>query len=250
MMELNRPQLSVSDGSPLPRRTGHGDFPHPALAKVVSSRKHSQGHQAQVFQVSVKANPCPCAPAALTASAQVLTQAASHEMIEVPKRLARIAQPEIVGPSSQVRIQSPNQFRHRCVALLRVNELAQRLPFPRHRLAGWLQVQVTLGPSILVLVIPKGVAQKIQTLAGLSHIQHASLFPVDLQPQPSFQFALNPAAQLRADVASQYDKTVRIAYQVCLGPLRRSIGPLKQVVEPVQVDVGQQGTQDASLRST
>ena len=27
---------------PLPRRTGHGDFPPPALARVVSSRKHSQ----------------------------------------------------------------------------------------------------------------------------------------------------------------------------------------------------------------
>ena len=27
---------------PLPRRTGHADFPHPALAKVVSARKHSQ----------------------------------------------------------------------------------------------------------------------------------------------------------------------------------------------------------------
>ena len=29
--------------SPLPLQTGHGDFPHPAFARVVSSRKHSQG---------------------------------------------------------------------------------------------------------------------------------------------------------------------------------------------------------------
>ena len=55
--------------------------------------------------------------------------------------------------------------------------------------------------------------------------------------------------QLRADVASQHDKVVGIANQLCLGPLPRSIPPLKQVVEPVQVDVGQQRTEHASLRS-
>lgn len=31
--------------SPLPRQTGHGDFPHPAFARVGSSRTHSQRDQ-------------------------------------------------------------------------------------------------------------------------------------------------------------------------------------------------------------
>src|ERR1043166_2475855 len=47
---------------PLPRRTGHGDFPHPALARVVSSRKHSQRHHAHVLQMSIKANTLPHPP--------------------------------------------------------------------------------------------------------------------------------------------------------------------------------------------
>src|SRR5438445_6126763 len=46
-----------------------------------------------------------------------------------------------------------------------------------------------------------------------------------------------------------YDKVVGVANQLCLGPLRRSIPPFKQVVKPVQVDVGQQRTEHASLRS-
>ena len=41
---------------PLPRRTGHGDFPHPALARVVYCRERSQRHKAQVFQMSIQAD--------------------------------------------------------------------------------------------------------------------------------------------------------------------------------------------------
>jgi hypothetical protein len=67
---------------PLPRRTGHGDFPHPALARLVYSKKRSQRNQSQVFQVSVEANALSDAPAPLTATVQVLAQAAPHEMID------------------------------------------------------------------------------------------------------------------------------------------------------------------------
>jgi hypothetical protein len=194
--------------SPLPRRTGHGDFPHPALAKVVYSTRRSQCHQAQVFQVSIKANTLPRTPAPLAASAQMFAQAAPHEVIELPKRLARITQPKVIGPASQMPVQWPNQFRQRGVALLRIDELPQRLSLPCHRFARWLQVQVAPGSSsILVWVIPKGVVRKIQALAGLSQVQHASLLAVDLQAQPSFQFALHPAAQLWADVAAKTSKS-------------------------------------------
>src|SRR5919197_260674 len=95
---------------PLPRRTGHADFPHPALAKVVSARKHSQRYQAQVCQVSIDADPFALPPASLTAAAQVLPQSLAHEMIDVPECLARISQTKIIGPASQVSIQSFHQF--------------------------------------------------------------------------------------------------------------------------------------------
>src|SRR5438132_10082204 len=109
-----------------------------------------------MFQVSIKADALPRSPAALAASAQVFAQPAPHEVIELPKRLARIAQLEIVGPPSQVPIHAPNQFRQGCVALLRIDELPQRLPFPRHRFAGWLEIEVAAGSSvILVSVIPQ-----------------------------------------------------------------------------------------------
>ncbi len=97
--------------SPLPRRTGHGDFPHPAFAQVVSSRKHSQGNQSQMVQVRIQADTHTGSPAPLTASAQVHPQPKPHEVVQVPKRRPRIAQAKVIGPASQVPIQSPNQLR-------------------------------------------------------------------------------------------------------------------------------------------
>src|SRR5216110_2627331 len=92
---------------PLPRRTGHGDFPHPALARVVYSRTHSQRHEAHVFQVSIQANAGPDTPASLAASAQMFAQAAPYEMIELPKRLAGITQannwPSLAGVDSSAQ---------------------------------------------------------------------------------------------------------------------------------------------------
>src|SRR3974377_2427521 len=185
---------------PLPRRTGHGDFPHPALARVVSSRKRSQRNQAHVLQMSVEAHTLARPPATLAAPTQVFAQAVSHEMIEGAERLARVTQTKVIGPAAQVTIQPPNQFRQRCMALLGVNELAQCLVFPQPRFVRGMQVPVTLLPPILVVNQPERVTQKIQALAGLPQVQLASLLPVDLQPQPSFQLALNPAPQLGTDI--------------------------------------------------
>ena len=164
-MGLNRPQLSVPAGAPLPRQTGHGDFPHPAFAHVVSSRKHSQTHQSQMVQMRIETDALASTPAPLTATAQMSPQSISHEVIEVPKRLPRIAQAEILRPARQMTIQSPDQVRQRCVTLLRIDQTPQRVPFPRHRFARGLQVPVAPGPTLQVSVLPKGVPQKIQALA-------------------------------------------------------------------------------------
>src|SRR6267378_2784739 len=156
---------------PLPRRTGHGDFPHPALARVGSSRKHSQRLEAQMFQVSIQTDAVPFSPTPLATPFQMAPQSVADEVVEVAERFARVAQGKIVGPASQMSVQPPNQFRQGCMALLCVNELSQRFPFPCHRLSRWPQVPVSLWPPIPVAVIPKGVTQKVQALSGLSQLQ-------------------------------------------------------------------------------
>src|SRR6516164_2029488 len=91
---------------PLPRRTGHGDFPHPALARVVFSRKRSQPDQSQMLEMSIETDSLTQPPAALAAAMQVFVQTIADEVIDVPERLAGVAQLEVVGPTSQVVVQS------------------------------------------------------------------------------------------------------------------------------------------------
>ena len=103
-----------------------------------------------MFQMSGQFDPVARTPAALTAPPQVLAQATLHEVIEVSERIARIAQLEIVGPSSQMPIELPNQLGQRCIALLGTDEFAHRFSFSGHRLARGLQVPIAFGSPILV----------------------------------------------------------------------------------------------------
>ena len=132
MMELNRPQWSVPAGAPLPRRTGHEDFPHPALAWVVSSRKHSQAYQSQMVQMRIQANSPAGPPTPLTAPTQMLAQPIPHEVVQVAKRVPRVAQLKVVGPAPHLPIHPPDQLRQGRVALMVIDQPA---PKP-HAIAG------------------------------------------------------------------------------------------------------------------
>ncbi len=99
-MTLNRPKLSVVAGAPLPRQTGHADFPHPAFARVVSSSKYSQRLKAQMLQVSISTDARAWPPAPLTPSPQVAGQPLIHERVELPEPISRVPQFEVVGPAA------------------------------------------------------------------------------------------------------------------------------------------------------
>ena len=153
--------------SPLPRQTGHGDFPHPAFASLGFSSKHSQRHQSQMSQMRIQADARAGTPTPLTASAQMSPQPIPHEVVQVVKRLPRVAQTKVVGPAPHLPVHPPDQLRQRRVALLVIDQTPQRLPFPRHRFPRRHQIPVALRPPILVAVLPEGVTQKVQALAEL-----------------------------------------------------------------------------------
>lgn len=77
--------------------------------------------------------------------------AVANEVIDLTERLAGIAQLEVVGPASQVSIQSRNQFRQRCVTLLVVDQLPQRLLFPQYRFARGYRLWRTLQSHLDVI---------------------------------------------------------------------------------------------------
>ena len=109
---------------PLPRRTGRADFPHPALARVVYAREHSQRLKPQVSQVSRETDALPRTPAALTAPTQMVVKPIADEVVEMVEGALRMAQAKVARPTAQITIQPPNQFGKRSMTLVLVDELA------------------------------------------------------------------------------------------------------------------------------
>ena len=62
-----------------------------ALARVVSSRTHSQPSQSPMVQVCIQADPLAGTPAPLTAPMQMFAHPIPHEVVEVAKRPPRVA---------------------------------------------------------------------------------------------------------------------------------------------------------------
>ena len=69
--------------SPLPRQTGHEDFPHPAFVGIGSSESFSEQLQSERLQVFMDADPFGRAPRALTASFQMEPQPLFDKVIQV-----------------------------------------------------------------------------------------------------------------------------------------------------------------------
>src|SRR6267143_4372863 len=120
--------------------------------------------------------------------------------------------------------------------------------FPSHCFARGRQIPVPLVSAQPVSVVPEGVAQEVQALARYLQVHYPRLLAVELQPEPPLQFAFDKALQWRTDVSRQHHKIIGIPYQFGFGPSCRAIRPVKHPVKPVQVDVGQQRTQDSALR--
>src|SRR5881397_257369 len=119
--------------------------------------------------------------------------------------------------------------------------LSQRGPFLLHRLLRGNHVQVTARSAVPIPVVAKRVSQKIQAGAFLLQIDNPCFLPVDLQSHPLFQFRFDELGYRLRLIPCQNDKIVGVAYQLGLRPLPRPFGSMKHLIEPVQIDIRQQG---------
>src|ERR1700741_3159347 len=131
---------------PLPRQTGHADFPHPAFAKVVR-QAHSQADESQASKVVVVAFIGRWIPSALTASFEMLMQSFEHIRVNVAHGIARITQAEVSAPSVQMTIEFSDQLGQWHMAAMESELLMEHGSLTSQRSARRHQVPVTLVAS-------------------------------------------------------------------------------------------------------
>src|ERR1035437_7237195 len=179
----------------------------------------------------------------------MLRETISNVPVDLAESLAGMPKVKVVLPALQVPVQFLNQLRDRLAALAMVRHLVQLLPFLLQGFRRRTHIQIPPPAPVQVLVVAERESQKVQSRSFFLQMHHPGLFPIDLQPQPTFEFRFNPARQTSPLVARQHHEIVGIAHQLGPRPLNWSIGPMKQLVEPMQVYITEQRRNHPALGS-
>src|ERR1039457_446636 len=176
----------------------------------------------------------------LAAPSQVLRETVSNVRVDLAEGHARIAEVEVVVPSLQVPVQLLNQLRDRLVALPMIGHLVQLFPFLLQSFRRRTHIEIPPSAPLQALVVAERESQKVQTRSFFLQIHHPRFLPIDLQPQPAFEFRFNPTRQASSLIARQHHEVVGIAHHLGTRPLGWPIGSMKQLVEPMQIHVTEQ----------
>src|ERR1700682_785363 len=221
---------------------------HPALLKVsrlrhaqaVARLPASQAHQPKTLDLLVVADPFRRTEGPLTAPSQMLLETVHDVRVDLSEGDPRVAKVEVVLPAFQVPVQLLHQLRDRVHTLTMIRQLMQLLPFLLQSLPRRTHMQIPPPPTLQVIKVTECESQKVQTRSFLPQLHHARLLPIDLQSQPAFQPRLYPSRQAAALIARQHHKIVGVAHQLGPRPLRRSIGSMKLLVKPMQIQITEQ----------
>src|ERR1039458_7399312 len=199
-----------------------------------------QVHQPKSLDLLIETDPFRRSVGPLAAPSQVLRETVSNVRVDLAEGLPGIPKVEVVLPPFQVPVQLLNQLRDRLVALPMIGHLVQLLPFLLQSLCRRTHIQILPPAPSQVLVVTECESQKVQTRSLFLQVHHPRFLPIDLPPQPAFEFRFYPPRQTSSLKARQHHKIVGIAHQLGPRPLGWPIGPMKQLVEPMQIHVAEQ----------
>ena len=98
-------------------------------------QEHSQADQSHTTEVSIVGFITRGSPTALASPLKVPTQSGQHVGVDLTQGFTRVAEAEIVAPTSQVTVEFYNQLGQCYVATVRSGLIPQRDPFPSQRFA-------------------------------------------------------------------------------------------------------------------
>src|SRR5664279_852225 len=166
----------------------------------------SQVHQPKSLDLLIEADPFRRSEGPLAASSQMLRETTTNVPVDLSEGLAWIPKVEVVLPALQVPVQPLNQLRDRLKALPMIGHLVQLLPLLLQRFRRRTHIEVPPPAPLQVLVVAERESQKVQTPSFFLQVQHPRFLPIDLQPEPSFEFRFNPTRQTTALIARQHHK--------------------------------------------
>ena len=207
-----------------------------------------QMDQPQLLQVPIIASPFRWTKGTLTALAQMTHQTTLNVPVHRTHCFPWVAKGKVVGPTTSASIDRLDKLRYRHKALAAADQCANGLAVLLQRLFGRCHIQVPVAASHQVAIVPERVAQKIHAGSGVSEVDHLGFRSVQLKVQPGFNLFLDEPGQPSTLIAGQHHEIIRIAHKVRFGPNRRATGCIENLLEPVQIDIGQKRRDHTTLR--
>ena len=201
--------------------------------------KPVQIYQTQLFEMLIKASHFRRPKGPLTAPAQMLDHPAAHIPGHHAFCLARVAVGKVIGPPSQLPIDTFDQMRHRHMTLPTIDHLAERIPLRLQRLRRRSYIQVPEPTTFKIPVVSEYETQKDHTGSELPKINDLRLVPVQFQTQPGLNLRFDKIAHPATRIPSQHHKVVRIAYDLSLGPDTGTFDGVENLLKPVKVHIRQ-----------
>ena len=148
----------------------------------------------------------------------MLDQTVPNIALDLTVGAGGVAERKVIHPAFQMPIQLANQDWNRLETLTTLGHLVQLFPLPLDRLPRRKHIQIFPVPAFPVAVVPKRVAQKVQTCPFFPQVHHPRLFPIDLQLEFPFQPRFDVLDGFRSHLFRQHHKIVGVAHQFGIGP--------------------------------
>jgi len=200
-----------------------------------------QEPQAKALQMGVRRLACRGTVGSVTPTAQVTGRAKLQETIQVTEALPRIAVTEISAPAFRPAVDVVDHRADGDETPSGPGQLANPVVGTGHRLCRGKDVEIATGATEEIAVVSQRKTQKVQTLTRFMQLDDARLLAVDSELKSPLQESLDPVDQLAGLIARQYHEVISVSHQLGIGPVAGSIRAVELFLEPMQVEVRQQG---------
>jgi hypothetical protein len=200
-----------------------------------------QEPQAEALQMGVKRLAFRGTVGSLTPTSQVTHRAKQHEAIQFTKAFPGIARVEVSTPAFAPAVDVVDHLTDGDETPLGPGQLSNPIVCTGHRLDRGKYVEIAFVATVKIAVVSQRKTQKVQALARFMKLDDSRFLAVDGEPKSSLQQSLDPPDQLPRLITSQNHKVIGVSHQLGVGPSTGTIRTVEPLLEPVQVEVCQQG---------
>src|SRR5208283_567843 len=156
---------------------------------------------------------------------------------------------KVISPSSEHHIDFANGIPQWGL-IITAREDSKFVPYTFHGLLDRKYIEVFSVPASQIEIVAQAKSKKVQSRLTLAHSCNARLFPIHCQPKVTFELAFQPRTNPWTHPLCQHHEIICIAHQTSVGHPLGTLGILMEgSIKVIEVDVGQQRRNHASLRS-